>query len=103
MLGVEYTFDRGAILVSPLDIRHISELARLEPSEDELRSLESDLVEILSYISLLDEVACDEAEAAAEAPTSLREDRARESMPLEKFLDNAPDTLDRFLIVPSIK
>ena len=71
--GRVHFLDRGAILVSPLDIRHISELARLEPSEEELRSLESDLVEILSYISMLDEVACDGAEAAAEAPTSLRE------------------------------
>ena len=90
-------------MVSPLDIRHISELARLEPSEDELRSLESDLIEILSYISVRDEVAGDGVEAGASAPTALREDQARESMPLEKFLDNAPDTLDRFLIVPSIK
>lgn len=90
-------------MVSPLNIRHISELARLEPSDEELHSLEADLVEILRYISLLDEVACDPVAPTASAPTPLREDLSEESMPLHWFLDNAPDTLDRFLIVPSIK
>lgn len=90
-------------MVSPLDIKHISELARLEPSDEELQSLESDLVEILRYISVLDEVTCDEVTPAHETATSLREDRVEESMSLQRFLENAPNTLDRFLIVPSIK
>ena len=90
-------------MVSPFDIKHISELARLEPGDEELQSLESDLLEILRYVSVLDEVACDDVAPADQAATALREDRPEESLPLQRFLDNAPDTLDRFLIVPSIK
>lgn len=90
-------------MVSPFDIKHISELARLDQSDEELQALESDLLEILRYISVLDEVACDDVAPPARVATPLREDQPAESMPLQRFLDNAPDTLDRFLIVPSIK
>lgn len=90
-------------MLSAIDIKHISDLARLESSAEELQSLESDLIEILRYISVLDEVVCEDSSAPGHEASVLREDRPQESLPLHQFLDNAPETLDRFLIVPSIK
>lgn len=91
-------------MLSTFRIRHISELARLRLSAEEEDSLGRDLSDILEYIERLEQVEVS-AELAPESSTSPHraDEVVGEGMSVEEFLDNAPRSLDRFLIVPSIK
>lgn len=91
-------------------MRRIAELARLRISAREETTFASQLSEIVDYIDQLREfdegaASLEDTEAACEtADNDLpRPADAVGSALLDQFLDNAPASLDRFLLVPQVK
>ncbi|HKV09983.1 MAG TPA: Asp-tRNA(Asn)/Glu-tRNA(Gln) amidotransferase subunit GatC [Thermoanaerobaculia bacterium] len=84
------------------DVRKIASLARLRFSPEEEAKLTGQLAEIVGYI---DRLQAYEGAAEGEAAPAVREkdDRPQECLPREKFLANAPASLDAFLLVPEVK
>ena len=92
------------------EVRRIAELARLRISAREETTFASQLSEIVDYIDQLREF--DEGGASL-ADTEATSDAADNDRPrpgdaagpplLDQFLDNAPASLDRFLLVPQVK
>ena len=88
------------------EVRRIAELARLRLSAGEEATFASQLSEIVDYIDQLR--AFDAGIAPSEGAEPEREAAANDvpagSRPLlDDFLDNAPASLDRFLLVPQVK
>lgn len=97
-------------------MRRIAELARLRISAREEAAFASQLSEIVDYIDRLREF--DDGDASLE-DTEASSDAADNDLPrladaagpadkegpalLDQFLDNAPASLDRFLLVPQVK
>lgn len=87
------------------DIRHVARLARLSLTEDELKSFESDLNNILRYVEQLREVDTEGVEPTSHAvrlENVMREDRVEPSLPVDEALANAPDRSDDYFRVPRI-
>lgn len=91
-------------------MRRIAELARLRISAREETMFASQLSEIVDYIDQLREfddgtASLDDADAASDtADNDLpRPASVAGSALLDQFLDNAPASLDRFLLVPQVK
>ncbi len=91
-------------------MRRIAELARLRISAREETTFASQLSEIVDYIDQLREfddgmAFLEEAEAANDAADNdlPRPADLEDSALLDQFLDNAPASLDRFLLVPQVK
>lgn len=93
------------------EVRRIAELARLRISAREEATFAGQLADIVDYIDQLREfdegaASVDDAGAAvgAAADNDLpRQVEAAGGPLLDRFLDNAPATLDRFLLVPQVK
>ena len=91
--------------ISRTEVEHIADLARLELSESEIESLQSDLSQILEYVEQLNEL-----DTTHVLPTShvvarrdvLSEDKTRPSLPREEILANAPRTQEGFFRVHAI-
>ena len=84
------------------DVRKIATLARLRFSPEEEAKLTDQLAKIVDYIDQL------QAYEGAEPPLSARgvremPDEPHECMPRERFLANAPESMDGFLLVPEVK
>ena len=84
------------------EVRKIAELARLELASDEEQLFARQLGDVVDYI---DQLASFETTPEDEADASLSEaeDRVGSSLPVEDMLTNAPEALDRFLVVPRVK
>ena len=84
------------------DVRKIATLARLRFSPEEEAKLTDQLAKIVDYIDQLQ--AYEGAEPALSA-RGVREmpDEPHECMPRERFLANAPESMDGFLLVPEVK
>jgi aspartyl-tRNA(Asn)/glutamyl-tRNA(Gln) amidotransferase subunit C len=81
---------------SPLDrreLKHLADLARLDPSFEESERLEGELREILAYVESLESLAppdpADSPRPSATPP--LRRDEPRPSLPRERALAGAPE------------
>lgn len=91
--------------ISREEVLHVAKLARLELSSEEIERLTDQLSNILTYVEKLNE-----ADTKGVEPTShvmsisnvFREDEARPSLPVEKALENAPDSDGAFFRVPKI-
>lgn len=87
------------------EVRHIAMLSRLNLSGDEAETMRGQIDSILNYVDKLNQLSTKDV-----IPTShvlplqnvLREDAARESLPREKALANAPDKADGCYRVPKI-
>lgn len=87
------------------DVKHVAVLARLALDEHHLIRLTAQLESILGYIAKLSEVDTSGVEPMAHAlplHNVLREDVVEPSLPLEKVLQNAPDTDGPFFKVPKV-
>lgn len=87
------------------DVRKVAALARLELTDDELRTYGGQLTEILGYVRLLDEVDTDGAEPmphTVELQNVFRADEVRPSLDRADALANAPKTDGSFFQVPQI-
>lgn len=87
------------------EVRRIASLARLRFSPEEERTLVGQLGRIVDYIDQLQGMETAEGGTAevAESGTPEAEDRPRACLPRERFLANAPSSMDAFLLVPEVK
>ena len=83
------------------EVRKIAQLARLDLSPEEEVTFVGQLGQILDYIDQLKEVEGVPARTEGRAPEA--PDRVAPSLPIEAFLDNAPESMDHFLLVPQVK
>jgi aspartyl-tRNA(Asn)/glutamyl-tRNA(Gln) amidotransferase subunit C len=87
------------------DVRNVARLARLSMDEAKLARLTPQLESILEYVAKIGEVDVTGVPPMAHAlPLSnvLREDVVEPSLPIEKVLQNAPQTDGRFFKVPKV-
>jgi len=87
------------------DVRHVATLARLALDDAHLKRLTSQLESILGYINKLKEVDTTGVQPMAHAlplHNVFREDVVEPSLPLEKVLQNAPETDGPFFKVPKV-
>ena len=86
-------------------VRHVAKLARLALREDQLVKYAPQLGAILQYIEQINKIDKSGVEPMAHAlplHNVLREDVVEPSLPLEKVLQNAPQTDGPFFKVPKI-
>jgi aspartyl-tRNA(Asn)/glutamyl-tRNA(Gln) amidotransferase subunit C len=86
-------------------VRHVAKLSRLALDEDHLKRLAGQLESILEYVAKTGELDVTDVPPMAHAVplhNVLREDVVTPSLPVEKVLQNAPDTDGTFFKVPKI-
>ena len=91
--------------LSRADVEHVAYLARLGLTEDELSRLESQLNHILDQYAILATEPTDHIAPTAqtiELDNILRDDVARQSLPVEAVLANAAQHDGASIVVPAI-
>ncbi|WP_434303893.1 Asp-tRNA(Asn)/Glu-tRNA(Gln) amidotransferase subunit GatC [Clostridium botulinum] len=91
--------------VSKKDVEYVAELARLEFKEEEKDNFVNDLNEILNYMKKLDELNTDDVDIVVNPyyiENKYREDNVEKSMELKEVIDNAPESLEEYVIVPKV-
>lgn len=86
--------------VSPEEVRHVADLARIDLADEEVEEFTEQFVEILEAFETLDEVP--ETESEADLENVLRTDEVRESLDQEEALRNAPHTEDGYFKGPRV-
>jgi aspartyl-tRNA(Asn)/glutamyl-tRNA(Gln) amidotransferase subunit C len=87
------------------DVKEVAKLARLALSEQQLARLTSQLEGILGYVGKLQKLDVSNVEPMAHAlpvHNIFRDDIPKPGMPLEKVLQNAPETDGPFFKVPKV-
>lgn len=91
--------------VSKKDVEYVAELARLSFNEEEKEELINDLNKVLGYIEKLDELNTEDTDIIVNPyyiENKFREDEIEPSMELKSVLDNAPQKLEEYIMVPKI-
>ena len=91
--------------VTPEQVRHIANLARIAMSEEEVERLVPELNNILGWVEQLGEVDTDGVEPLAtviEQKLRLREDAVTDGDYRDAILANAPDAEHGFFAVPKV-
>ncbi|AGK96424.1 Asp-tRNA(Asn)/Glu-tRNA(Gln) amidotransferase subunit GatC [Clostridium pasteurianum] len=91
--------------VSKNDVEYVAELARLSFNEEEKEELINDLNKVLGYIEKLDELNTEDTDIIVNPyyiENKFREDEIEPSMELKSVLDNAPQKLEEYIMVPKI-
>lgn len=91
--------------ITQQEVDHVAKLGRLELAEQERESLTDQLSNILTYIEKLNELNTKGVEPTShvlDISNVMREDTARESLPQEKALANAPEKAAGHYKVPKI-
>lgn len=92
---------------SEIDVAYIANLARLELSEDERARYQEQLGSVLDYMKQIDSIDVSGIEPMAHASPVfdvMREDEARDSMPREDVLRNAPQVMnDQFAVTKVVE
>jgi aspartyl-tRNA(Asn)/glutamyl-tRNA(Gln) amidotransferase subunit C len=91
--------------LSRKDVEHVAHLARLGLTEAELAVLEGQLNHILDQYEILEKLDTEHIPPTAqtiELENILRDDVARESLPVEDAVSNAPEREGDFVVVPAI-
>ncbi|WP_108671818.1 Asp-tRNA(Asn)/Glu-tRNA(Gln) amidotransferase subunit GatC [Peribacillus acanthi] len=86
-------------------VKHVANLARLAITEEEAQSFVKNLDAIIGFAEQLNEL-----DTTGVQPTShvldiknvFRQDEAKEGLPVEQVMKNAPDSKDGYIRVPSI-
>ena len=84
---------------------HLTQLARLRLSDDEIEQFARELRTIIDYFDQLQAVDTDGVESAAHVaagPLPLRPDTVRPSLPRNGALANAPDSAGEYVRVPRV-
>jgi len=87
------------------EVRHVAKLARLAVDEARLPAIAAQLQPILGYIEQLNSVDVTGVAPMAHAvplTNVLREDTVEPALPLEKTLQNAPESDGAFFKVPKV-
>ena len=92
--------------MSSIDLKSVAHLARLHLTEAELKSLESQVPQILSFVEKLSELKGLENVQPTSHPLSLsnvfREDVPAPGVSIEEFLKTSPKSKGRFFEVPKV-
>jgi aspartyl-tRNA(Asn)/glutamyl-tRNA(Gln) amidotransferase subunit C len=91
--------------VSKKDVEYVAELARLSFTEDEKEELIGDLNSVLGYIEKLNELDTKDTDIIVNPyyiENKFREDEIEPSLELKTVLNNAPQILEEYVIVPKI-
>jgi aspartyl-tRNA(Asn)/glutamyl-tRNA(Gln) amidotransferase subunit C len=86
-------------------VRHVAKLSRLALDEARLQKLAGQLESILDYVAQISKADITGVEPMAHAlpmHNVFREDIVEPSLPLEKVLENAPDSDGPFFKVPKV-
>ncbi|MFV2082642.1 MAG: Asp-tRNA(Asn)/Glu-tRNA(Gln) amidotransferase subunit GatC [bacterium] len=91
--------------ITPEMVEHVAKLARLELAGEDRLKMDNQMANILEYVSLLDEL-----DTSGVPPTShvidvenvFREDEVKPSLPVEKGMGNAPESVGTAFKVPKI-
>ena len=91
--------------ITPQEISHVANLARLQLSQEEVEAMARQLDDILTYVAKLNEL-----DTAAITPTThaisivnaFREDEVKPSLPREKALANGPRQNGEAFVVPRV-
>lgn len=87
------------------EVRHVAMLARLGLSDEEIETYRGQLVQVLDYIAMLQQIDTSRVPPTAQILSHLnvmRPDVARPSWPVEALLANAPDAEGDFFRVPAV-
>ena len=87
------------------DVKHVAKLSRLALDEGRLEKFVVQLGSILEYVAKINQVDVSGVEPMAHAlplHNVFREDVVEPSLPLEKVLQNAPDSDGPFFKVPKV-
>jgi len=87
------------------DVEYVAELARLSFNEEEKEELIGNLNVILGYVNKLSELNTDSVDITVNPyyiENKFREDVAEESMSLKEVIDNSPQNLEEYIVVPKI-
>jgi len=91
--------------VSEKEVRYVANLARLQLSEEDVKSLAGDMNKILGYMDLLNELDTTNVaplEHVIEMNSRLRKDEAKPTISHEDALKNAPDADSDYFRVPKV-
>lgn len=86
-------------------VREIALLARLDLTEEEMRTFVPQFQDILKDFSILNELDTENVPPAylSSANKSVtREDKVEESVPTREFIDNAPQAKDDYVVIPRV-
>lgn len=91
--------------ISLEQVRHVAKLARLALPEQQIEKFAPQLGSILEYVAKIEKIDVSGVEPMAHVlplKNVLREDVVEPSLPVEKVLQNAPETDGPFFKVPKI-
>ena len=91
--------------ITPEEIAHVANLARLHMSEEEVKDMARQLDEILTYVDKLNELETEAVTPTAHAISiinAFRDDLVKPSLPRDKALANAPRQNGEAFVVPRV-
>lgn len=91
--------------ITPNDVEHVANLARLELSDAEKLQFTDQLNAILNYVEKLNSLDTENVEPTSHVlpiTNVMRTDERQASLPIEKVLLNAPDAEDGQIKVPAV-
>ncbi|MAL16966.1 MAG: Asp-tRNA(Asn)/Glu-tRNA(Gln) amidotransferase GatCAB subunit C [Balneola sp.] len=91
--------------VNENDVRYMADLARLQLSDDEVKSFTGDMNKILGYMEQLEELDTSDVEPlehVIDLESRLRKDKAEEPLSHDDALKNAPDADSDYFRVPKV-
>ena len=86
-------------------VRRIARLARISITDEEAKSLESELSGILNWVEQLDEVKTDGVEPMTRVVAQdlkMRDDQVTDGEIADDIVKNAPMVDDRYFVVPKV-
>jgi len=92
-------------LLTEEEVRHVARLARLGLTDEEVEVMRGQMLDVLQYIEILQQVDTSSVEPTAQILRHLnvaRQDEPRPSWPVEDILSNAPGREDAFIRVPMV-
>ena len=91
--------------ITPQEISHVANLARLHMTQEEREAMALQLNDILSYVAKLNELDTEGITPTSHAISivnAFREDEVKPSLPQEKALANAPRQNGEAFVVPRV-
>jgi aspartyl-tRNA(Asn)/glutamyl-tRNA(Gln) amidotransferase subunit C len=91
--------------ITPQEISHVANLARLHLSREELEAMALHLDDMLTYVAKLNELDTKSVKPTTHAISivnAFREDEVKSSLPRDKALANGPQQNDEAFVVPRI-
>ena len=91
--------------ITPQEVSHVADLARLHMSQEEIEAMARQLDDILTYVAKLNELDTEAIVPTTHAISivnAFREDEMKQSLGREKVLANAPQENGESFVVPRV-